>query len=305
MQYRDLGQTGLKVSVVGFGGIPIQRVTAKEAEAIVGKALDSGINFFDTARGYTDSEAKLGPVLGPRRAEAIIATKSLARDREAMAVDIRKSLQTLGVDCIDLYQMHNVKDQETLARVLGPEGALQALIEAKREGLIRHIGVTGHIKNILEEIIVKPGIETVQFPFNAVETKGAAELLQLAGEKRLGIIIMKPLAGGALRDSGTALRFILGHPVSVVIPGMDSLDQVIKNSEVGADPRPLTQAELKELEEEAGRLGAEFCRRCEYCQPLPAGHRHTHGVPAGRLLHQVQSYRLGPDALSGDDGQGG
>jgi hypothetical protein len=271
MQYRDMGQTGMKVSVVGFGGIPIQRVTEKEADAIVGRALDSGINFFDTARGYTDSEAKLGKVLGARRSEAIIATKSLARDREGMAADVRKSLQTLGVDCIDLYQMHNVKDQESLNKVLGPGGALEALQEAKREGLIRHIGVTGHIKNFLEEIIVKSGVETVQFPFNAVETKGADELMQLAGERQLGVIIMKPLAGGALREQAKALRFIMAHPISVVIPGMDSLEQVVKNAEVGDDPRPLTRAEQKELEEEAVRLGAAFCRRCEYCQPCPQG----------------------------------
>lgn len=269
MQYRVLGKTGLKVSIIGFGGIPIQRVTLEEAEVIVNHALDKGINLFDTARGYTDSEAKLGKVLSSRRAEAVIATKSMARTREEMEADIKKSLQTLGVEHIDLYQLHNVKDQTALEKVLSPDGALAALIQARREGLVRHIGITGHIKPILMEALKTPEIETVQFPFNAVETAGARELLNLAVEKNLGVIAMKPLAGGALRNPDTALRFILEHPVSAVIPGMDSPQQVGKNAQVGVNHRPLTLEERKNIEEEAARLGTSFCRRCEYCQPCP------------------------------------
>ena len=143
MRYRTLGKTGLKVSVVGFGGIPIQRVSATEAVEIVNRALDLGINFFDTARGYTDSEEKLGTALKARRSQAVIATKSMARTRETMAADIRKSLNTMGLEYIDLYQLHNVKNRKELDRILGPDGALAALLEAKREGLVRHIGVTG------------------------------------------------------------------------------------------------------------------------------------------------------------------
>jgi hypothetical protein len=111
MRYRTLGKTGLKVSVVGFGGIPIQRVSVTEAVEIVNRALDLGINFFDTARGYTDSEEKLGAALKLRRGEAVVATKSMARTKEAMAADIRKSLNTMGLEYIDLYQLHNVKNR--------------------------------------------------------------------------------------------------------------------------------------------------------------------------------------------------
>lgn len=272
MKYRELGKTGLKVSVVGFGGIPIQRVPVEDAGAVVNRALDLGINFFDTARGYTDSEAKLGAVLKKRRKEAIVATKSMARTREAMAADIKKSLETLGVDYIDLYQLHNVKDRAALEQVQSPDGALAALREAKKEGLIRHIGITGHIKSFLLEAIEKiKEIETVQFPFNAVETAGAQELFDLAGKTGAGIIIMKPLAGGALRNTNLALRYILEYPVSTVIPGMESLEQVEENVLVGRDVLPLSDEERKALEEEAGKLGAAFCRRCEYCQPCPQG----------------------------------
>ncbi|MCL6634192.1 MAG: aldo/keto reductase [Peptococcaceae bacterium] len=272
MQYRLLGRTGLKVSVVGFGGIPIQRVSFADASAIVNRALDLGINFFDTARAYTDSEAKLGEVLKERRREAVIATKSMARTSGAMAADIEKSLKALGVDYIDLYQLHNVKDRAALEQVLGPGGALAALKEAKKDGIVRHIGITGHIKGFLHEALENTEeIETVQFPFNAVETAGAGELFALALQKNAGVIVMKPLAGGALKNAGLALRYVLEHPVSTVIPGMDVLEQVDENAAVGGGPLPLSDEERMLLEEEAGGLGTTFCRRCEYCQPCPQG----------------------------------
>jgi predicted aldo/keto reductase-like oxidoreductase len=267
MEYRILGKTGLKVSVIGFGGIPIQRVTFEEARSIVNRALDLGINFFDTARAYTDSEAKLGAVLKERRKEALIATKSMARTRGDMAADIKRSLEAMGVSYIDLYQLHNVKDQGALEQALSPDGALAALKEARREGLIGHIGITGHIKDFLAEVVKTGEVETVQFSFNAVELKGVRELLDLARETNTGSIIMKPLAGGALQNPGLALRFILSHPVSTVIPGMDALGQVEVNARAASGP--LTAEEERILEQEARELGANFCRRCEYCRPCP------------------------------------
>lgn len=271
MNYRLLGKTGLKVSVVGFGGIPIQRVSPDQTAAIINRALDRGINFFDTAKAYTDSEAKLGEVLKKRRKEAIIATKSMARTREGMASDIQKSLATMGVDTIDLYQLHNVKDEAALEQALSPDGALAALKEAKREGVIGHIGITGHIKPFLLEALKEEALETVQFPFNAVELVGVRELLALSAKNSVGVIVMKPLAGGALKNAGPALRFILEHPISTVIPGVDALEQVDHNASVGDNPLPLTAEERKSLEAEACNLGNAFCRRCEYCQPCPQG----------------------------------
>lgn len=267
MEYRTLGKTGLKVSVIGFGGIPIQRVSGTEAAGIINRALDLGINFFDSARAYTDSEEKLGAVIKSRRDEAVVATKSMARTKEAMAADIRKSLETMGLEYIDLYQLHNVKSNKDLDKVLGPDGALAALLEAKKEGLVRHIGVTGHIKDFLAETLQLEEIETVQFPFNAVETAGVPALLEQALEKGTGVIVMKPLAGGALRNSDLALRYIMEHAVTTVIPGMDSLEQVEKNAGAGSPPRPLTAAEKEFLDEEVNTLGGGFCRRCEYCKP--------------------------------------
>lgn len=267
MQYRALGKTGLNVSVIGFGGIPIQRVSAGDSDKIVNRALDLGINFFDTARAYTDSEAKLGAVLKTIRKEVIIATKSLAKTKAAMAADIMKSLDTMGLDYIDLYQIHNLKSKNDLDRVTSPDGALAALTEAKKKGLVRHIGITGHIKEFLLGTLHLEEIETVQFPFNAVETVGVSALLAKAAEKGTGVIVMKPLAGGAFKNKNLALRYVLEHSVSAAIPGMDSLEQVEENAGAGNNPQPLTLDERITLEAEAGSLDGAFCRRCEYCKP--------------------------------------
>jgi predicted aldo/keto reductase-like oxidoreductase len=271
MQYRQLGRTGLNVSVIGFGGIPIQRVSDEQATAVLQRALDKGINFFDTARGYTDSEAKLGRALKNSRQKVIIATKSMARTKEAMTADIKKSLAALGMDYIDLYQLHNVKDRAALEQVFKPDGALVALKEAKKAGVVKHIGITGHIRSYLIEALQSGELETVQFPFNAVEAAGAEVLFEQARQADAGIIVMKPLAGGAIRNINYALRFILEYNVSTVIPGMDSTAQVDENAMAGDEMLPLSAEEKKVLEEKAGALGATFCRRCEYCQPCPQG----------------------------------
>ena len=269
MQYRTLGRSGLKVSVIGFGGLPIQRVSFDEARDIVNKALDLGMNFFDTARGYTDSESKLGQVLAIRRSEAVIATKSMSRTKEAMAEDIQISLQQMGVDYIDLYQFHNVKTKEELDQIFSPGGALEALLEAKKEGIVKHIGITSHIPDVLKDAVKAAEIETIQFPFNAVEAANGEELLALAESANTGVIVMKPLAGGAITQADLALRFILDYPVSSIIPGMDSVEQVAANAEIGESGRPLTDEELSALKKETDQLGTTFCRRCEYCQPCP------------------------------------
>lgn len=271
MEYRRLGKTELKVSVVGFGGIPVQRIDAASAEKVVNRAIELGINFFDTARGYTDSEEKLGAVLKKHRNKVIIATKSMARDKKGMTEEIDKSLTTMGVDYIDLYQLHNVKDKGALEQVLGADGALAALKEAKEKGKIGHIGVTSHMKDFLLTILKTGEVETVQFPFNPVEVNGARDVFDLAGKLDAGIIVMKPLAGGALTNANLALQYILEHPVTVAIPGMDSLEQVEENAAVGNNVRTLSQTERDELAKIVEKLGTRFCRRCEYCLPCQQG----------------------------------
>lgn len=270
LQKRRLGKTELQVTAIGFGGIPIQRLSETEAVNVVRTAVEQGINFIDTARGYTTSEERIGLALaGGLRDQVYLASKTMSRDAAGFRRDIEISLRYMRTDYLDLYQFHNVRSSEAWQKIIGPGGALEAALRAKEEGLIRHIGVTGHVCEVLLEVIENEHIETVQVPFNPVEAKPLEQLFPRALELDLGIIAMKPLAGGAINRADLALRWILQHQVAVAIPGSGSLTELEQNLAVGADLRPLTVAEEAELSEITGKLDDDFCRRCEYCLPCP------------------------------------
>ena len=270
MEYTMLGSTGLRISRMGFGGIPIQKTDAQVTRALMEELVAHGVNYIDTARGYTVSEAYLGEALVGLRDNFVLATKSMARTKEAMARDIETSLQNLRTDHIDLYQVHNPSLSE-LEQVVAPGGALEALLEAKAAGKIRHIGVTAHMAAVFERALTLPWVETVMFPYNIVETQGEA-LMKRAHEQGVGFICMKPLAGGALEDATLAMRFIAQNPdVSVVIPGMCDVREVRQNIDAFENTAPLTKDELAQIETIRKELGTQFCRRCNYCQPCTAG----------------------------------
>jgi len=272
MEYRVLGRTNFKVSAVGVGGIPIQRVDVNATIDILKEALNQGINFIDTARGYTVSEDLIGQALEVvGRDNFILATKSMARTYEAMNNDLKTSLKNLRTDHIDLYQLHNVKSEKDYEAVMADDGALRALKEAKENGVIKAIGVTSHSADMLDKIIESGEFESIQFPYNAVESQGT-ESFKKAKENNIGIIVMKPLAGGALQKGELAIRYVLDNPnVSVAIPGMDNVEQVIENALAGNDRREMTEAEKEAITAEASALGTEFCRRCGYCAPCSQG----------------------------------
>ena len=270
MEYTTLGKTGLKISRMGFGGIPIQKVDVPAVRALMQAMKEKGVNYIDTARGYTVSEAYIGEALEGMRDSFVLATKSMARTKEAMEKDIEVSLQNLRTDHIELYQVHNpsLADLET---VTAPGGALEALLEAKAAGRIGHIGVTAHMAGVFERALTMDWVETVMFPYNIVETQGEA-LMRRAAQQNVGFIVMKPLAGGALEDARLAMRFIAQNPdVSVVIPGMYAVSELEQNLGAMEDNSPLSEAELKKIGEIRAELGTQFCRRCNYCQPCAAG----------------------------------
>lgn len=272
MEKRILGKTNYEVSIVGFGGIPIQRADKDKAVEILREALNQGINFIDTARGYRESEALIGhalEVLG--RDKFILATKSMNRTYDGILEELHTSLKLLRTDYIDLFQFHNIADKATLDKVLAKGGALQALKEAKEKGLIREIGLSSHSADLLDIAIDTGEFSTIQFPYNAVERQGEP-IFEKAKKNNIGVIIMKPLAGGALSNGELAMRFILENPnITVVIPGMDSVEQVRQNTKAGNELRKLTDEEREVLEKEAATLGTEFCRRCGYCAPCTVG----------------------------------
>ena len=270
MEYTMLGSTGLRISRMGFGGIPIQKTDAQVTRALMEELVAHGVNYIDTARGYTVSEAYLGEALVGLRDNFVLATKSMARTKEAMARDIETSLQNLRTDHIDLYQVHNPSLSE-LEQVVAPGGALEALLEAKAAGKIRYIGVTAHMAAVFERALTLPWVETVMFPYNIVETQGEA-LMKRAHAQGVGFICMKPLAGGALEDATLAMRFIAQNPdVSVVIPGMCDVREVRQNIDAFENTAPLTKDELAQIGTIRKELGTQFCRRCNYCQPCTAG----------------------------------
>lgn len=270
MQYKALGKTGLRISAVGFGGIPIQRTRKEDTHALLRAVRDAGINYIDTARAYTVSEAWIGEAIHDMRGDFILATKSMARTRADMERDISVSLENLQTDHIELYQVHN-PSMEQLDTVCAPGGALEALLAAKAAGKIGHIGLTAHSLAVFERALTLDWVETIMFPYNIVETQGEA-LIARCAEKNVGFIAMKPLAGGAIEDGRLAMRFIARNPaVTVVIPGMYSPEEVRINTEAAADITPLTEKETEEIAGVRRVLGENFCRRCNYCAPCTVG----------------------------------
>ncbi len=260
---RKLGKTNLMINEIGMGGIPIQGVSQEKVNDIVKALIENNINFIDTARGYTVSEKLLGNALVGVREKFVLATKSMSRTFEQMTEDIEVSLKNLKTDYIDLYQMHNVSLGEDYS------GALEALLMAKKQGKVKHIGVTTHSIEFLEKIINLKEIETIQFPYNIIENQAEKVFLE-AYKKDIGVIVMKPLAGGAIDDGKIALKYILNNPnVSVVIPGMESVEQVMENGSVKSGE--LTDKEKEIIEKYKFTLGNDFCRRCGYCMPCPVG----------------------------------
>jgi len=278
-----LGATNLKSLRMGMGGIPIQRLSLDRSDRVLENAIAAGVNFFDTARGYTDSESKLGRVLPRHRQHVIIASKSFSREAAAILRDIDHSLEQLRTDYIDIYQCHNVASEDDLAKILADDGALAGMVKAREMGKIRHIGLSGHKPPMVKKALASFPFATIQIPCNFMETDSLAELIPLARERHVGVIAMKPIGGGNIREIGLNFRFIFNQGIDVAIPGMDSEAEVAENVAALDDLSPLTAVETARLQKEKDRLGAGFCRRCEYCMPCPQG------LPIA-FLHVLKNY---------------
>ncbi len=271
MKKKMLGKTDMNVSTVGFGGIPLQGVSSNEAEKLLHHAAGRGINFYDSARGYTDSEEKIGKAFENRRNDIYLASKAMSRDSSGMRGEIETSLRNLRTSMIDLYQCHAVGNEQQLERILGPGGAYEALQKAKEEGKIRWIGITGHSRDIILKALETGLFDTAQFPFNPIETEWLEKVIPAARAGNTGTIGMKPLAGGAIRNAVLSIRYTLENGIDVSIPGIDSIGQVDENCLAAEAPGPLTPAELDTLEKEKALWNGQFCRRCGYCMPCPNG----------------------------------
>jgi len=256
---------------MGMGGIPIQRLDPSGSERVLEKAIAAGINFFDTARGYTDSESKFGRVLPRYRGQVRVASKSFSRGAADIQRDIETSLRNLRSDHIDVYQCHNVAGEADLEKILAPDGAVAGMLKAQAQGKIGHIGISGHKPGVLAMALERFAFATIQVPANFMETEAMRELIPAARRRGVGVIAMKPVGGGNIRETALNFRFIFNQGIDVAIPGMDSERQVAENVAALDDLSPLNAEEISRLQAEKERLGDRFCRRCEYCMPCPQG----------------------------------
>jgi len=275
---RRLGKAGLSVTVIGFGGIPIQAVSDEEAVAAVRRAYDLGVRFFDTARGYTNSEDRIGRALEGR--ECIIASKSSAADGETIYQHVLTSLSRLRREHIDLYQLHGVNDDEELARRTAAGGALDGLRRAREEGKIGHIGITGHRRETLVKAVeTVEEFASVQVPFNIVEQEILDAVVPLCQQREVGLIAMKPVGGGNFTNAPLAIKWAINQPITCAIPGMATVAEVEADVPVGYGDIRLTPDERVAAEQMRSELDQRTCRRCRYCEPC------AQGVQIGMLLH--------------------
>jgi len=266
-----LGTTGLSVSELGFGGIPIIRLDSGEAERVVRRAYERGITFFDTANAYKDSEAKIGRALADVRDRVALATKSFKREAEGIQEHLENSLRQLGTDCIDLFQMHQISREEEWQEINRPGGAMERLLKARDKGMIRHIGFSSHSLDMALRLVRTRAFATVQFPFNFIETEAQEELYPAAKEAGMGILAMKPFAGGAIDNGPLAFSFLRQHPEAIPLPGFDSEASVDEIVSLYTEENSIDETKQKRMEAYRHELGQRFCRRCEYCQPCPSG----------------------------------
>jgi predicted aldo/keto reductase-like oxidoreductase len=268
MEKIRLGKTGLLVTKTSFGALPIQRISADEAVRLVRRAYDGGINYFDTANAYTDSEEKLGRALEGVRQNVVISTKSMGKDKATVAAHIDESLRRLRTDYIDLFQFHNPVQMPDIA---DPDGPFAAALEAKAAGKIRHIGITNHRLKVAHAAIDSGNFETLQFPFSYISAPQDLELVELCRRNDMGFIAMKGLAGGLLNNAAACYAFMQGFDNVVPIWGIqrqEELEQWLALAEQGGAMTPELQAVIDADRKE---LAGNFCRSCGYCLPCAAG----------------------------------
>ena len=287
-----LAGTDLEISEVGFGGIPIIPLPKDEAVSIVKYCFDLGIIFFDTANMYATSEEKIGTALETVREKVVMATKTAQRDAKGAAAHIDRSLQLLKTDWIDIYQLHNVSNEEALEKVLAPQGAYQAVSKARDAGKIRFIGISSHSMSTAMAALKTGLFQTLQFPFNFIENDPQNELFPFARQNNVGIIAMKPLGGGLLESAKLCFGFLQQHPDVVPIPGIRAKKEADEIIGLYRHPQPLSRSDIKEMKNIQTALGKKFCHRCEYCMPCEQGVL----IPSVLIFNAVAK-RLSPEVI--------
>ncbi|MBE6996789.1 MAG: aldo/keto reductase [Ruminococcaceae bacterium] len=288
MQTISLGSTGIVAQINGFGALPIQRDDKDTAVRLLRKAYEHGINYYDTARGYTDSEEKIGLAFGDMgiRDRIYIATKTHAGDVAGFWRDLETSLRMLRTDYIDVYQFHNPKQ---VYRPGDGTGMYEAMLEAKAKGMVRHIGFTNHSLERAAECITSGLYETLQFPFSYLSGAPEMELVRRCREANMGFIAMKGLAGGLITNSAAAYAAIAEAGTVLAIWGVQresELDEFL--SYIDAPP-VMTDALRAVIEADRKELSGDFCRGCGYCMPCTVGIDISTAARMSQLIRRAPS----------------
>lgn len=262
-----LGRTGLIVNKNGFGALPIQRISKEDAACLLQKALDGGIDFFDTARAYSDSEEKIGYALSARRERFILATKTMAADVEGFWSDLHTSLKKLNTDCIDIYQFHN---PSFCPKPGDGTGLYEAMVQAREQGKIRFIGLTNHRLAVARQAAASGLYDTLQFPFNYLATEEEISLVEACKAQNVGFIAMKALSGGLIVNSAAAYAFQTQYDNVLPIWGVQRESELDEFLSYLDNPPQLTGALQATIDRDKAELAGEFCRGCGYCLPCPA-----------------------------------
>lgn len=272
MRYREFGKLGYSVSALGFGAMNLPGVPLEQARDALNYALDHGINYIDTAAAYRNSEEIIGETIAHRRSEYFLATKTGKRDYASAKEEIERSLVRMKTDHVDLLQIHYVNYVNEFKQAMEPDGAYRAALEAKAEGKVRHIGISGHRPELLTKWIASGQFDQVLFHLNLAQPFANRDLIPKMTELNMGKVAMKPLSGGFIQPVDKAIRYPYSKDVHVIISGMVSVEEVRMN--LAAMEQEVEAQESEELEQLAVQLGTHNCRRCNYCScplgiPIP------------------------------------
>ena len=272
MEKIQFGNTDLIVSKVAMGGIPIMRLDMVSGVKVINDVLNMGINFIDTAHVYGDSEEKIGRAIKKHKREnLVLASKSPAADKKTFLSHLDLSLNRLGIDYIDIYQLHGVNSKEIMEKVMAKDGAYSGLKEAVLSGKVRYFAFSSHSSHIAKKVMLTKKFQVVQIPFNFVDTEPEKELIPLSYKLKMGVIAMKPLGGGILQDANLAFRYLAQFKGIVPDPGVERTEEMAEIVKIIENPRPLTSSEIEKIEKIRKELGNQWCHRCGYCMPCQNG----------------------------------
>ena len=267
MKKNRIGNTDIEATHLSFGGIKLRRNMQDKAEDIVRKALDLGINYIDTARGYGDSETLIGAVMKSRRSECYLSSKSIRRSKKETAEDVDTSLRNLNTDTIDIYFCHDISRDQHYEMIMSDSGSLAALKEAKKAGKIRYIAISTHREEIAIKAIKTGEFDAIMLPINLFDQEFITNVVPVARQEEVGIVGMKPLAGGAFNYPQIALRYSLAQDIDTQLVGISSIAEIEEDFQIADAFQPLSEEEMKKLKDEAKEFGKDFCRQCGYCLP--------------------------------------